>query len=220
MCGRYTLSTVDGPEIAQRFSLITPPDEETLGRFNVCPTETIATVLQPNETASVAWGLRPFRNTKFAPINVRSETVAQRFKWLMTGGRCLVIADGWYEWMKQERKSAPKLPFRYTVDGGVPFAFAGLYDGTGAAILTTEANEICAPIHDRMPVVLEGPEAEAAWLSEDVGAQEAMEFLVALENARVSVAAANPAVNKAGVEGAELLVAPTEPLTPPSDSLF
>ncbi len=91
----------------------------------------------------MAWGLRPFRNGKFAPINVRSETAAQRFKWLMTGGRCLVLADGWYEWLKEERKGAPRLPFRYTVDGGVPFAFAGLYDGTGAAILTTEANDIC-----------------------------------------------------------------------------
>ena len=106
MCGRYTLSTVDGPEIAQRFGLISPPDEETLGRFNVCPTETIATVLQPNAAASVAWGLRPFRGQKFTPINVRSETAAQRFKWLMTGGRCLVLADGWYEWMKQEAKGA------------------------------------------------------------------------------------------------------------------
>jgi putative SOS response-associated peptidase YedK len=220
VCGRYTLSTVDGPEIAQRFGLISPPDEETLGRFNVCPTETIATVLQPNEAASVAWGLRPFRGQKFTPINVRSETAAQRFKWLMTGGRCLVLADGWYEWMKQERKGAPRLPFRYTVDGGVPFAFAGLYDGTGVAILTTEANEICAPVHDRMPVVLEGPEAEAAWLSEDVGVEEALEFLVPLDSGRVSVAPANPAVNKAGVEGAELLVPPEEPLTPPSDSLF
>jgi putative SOS response-associated peptidase YedK len=220
VCGRYTLSTVDGPEIAQRFGLITPPPEETLGRFNVCPTETIATVLQPNETAAVAWGLRPFRNGKFSPINVRSETAAQRFKWLMTGGRCLVLADGWYEWMKQEAKGGQKLPFRYTVDGGAPFAFAGLYDGTGAAILTTEANEICAPIHDRMPVVLEGPEAEAAWLSGDVGVQEALEFLVPLESARVSVAPANPAVNKAGVEGPELLIAPEAPLTQPSDSLF
>jgi putative SOS response-associated peptidase YedK len=220
VCGRYTLSTVDGPEIAQRFSLIAPPEEETLGRFNVCPTETIATVLQPNQAASVAWGLRPFRGQKFTPINVRSETAAQRFKWLMTGGRCLVLADGWYEWMKQERKGAPRIPFRYTVDGGVPFAFAGLYDGTGAAILTTEANEICAPIHDRMPVVLEGPEAEAAWLSEDVGSPVALEFLVPLDSARVSVAPANPAVNKAGVEGAELLTPPEEPPTSPADSLF
>jgi putative SOS response-associated peptidase YedK len=220
VCGRYTLSTVDGPEIAQRFSLITPPDEEALGRFNVCPTETIAVVLEPGEAAAAAWGLRPFRNGSFAPINVRSETAAQRFKWLMTGGRCLVLADGWYEWMKQERNSAPKLPFRYTVDGGAPFAFAGLYDGTGAAILTTEANEICKPIHDRMPVVLEGPEAEAAWLSGEVDVPAALELLVPLENERVSVAPANPAVNKAGVEGAELLTPPETPLTPPSDSLF
>ena len=75
----------------------------------------------------------------------------------MDGGRCLVLADGWYEWLKQERKGAPRLPFRYTVDGGVPFAFAGVYDGTGVAILTTEANEIARPVHDRMPVVLERP---------------------------------------------------------------
>jgi putative SOS response-associated peptidase YedK len=213
LCGRYTLSTVDGPDLAQRFGLVSPPEEETLGRFNVCPTETIATVLQPNQAASVAWGLRPFRGQKFTPINVRSETVQQRFKWLMTGGRCLVLADGWYEWMKQEAKGGPKQPFRYTVDGGVPFAFAGLYDGTGAAILTTEANEICAPVHDRMPVVLPDAEAEAAWLSGDVGVEEALEFLVALDSERVSVAPANPAVNKAGVEGPELL-------TPPSDTLF
>jgi len=217
VCGRYTLSTVDGPDLAQRFGLLSPPDEETLGRFNVCPTETVATVLQPNQAASVAWGLRPFRGQKFTPINVRSETVSQRYKWLMTGGRCLVLADGWYEWMKQEKKGAPRLPFRYTVDGGVPFAFAALYDGTGAAILTTEANEICAPIHDRMPVVLEGPEAEAAWLSGEVDVEGALEFLTPLENARVSVAPANPAVNKAGVEGAELL---TPPLTTASDTLF
>src|SRR6185503_18855659 len=179
----------------------------------VCPTETIATVLQPTQAAAVAWGLRPLRNQKFTPINVRSETVQQRFKWLMTGGRCLVLADGWYEWMKQEAKGGVKQPFRYTVDGGVPFAFAGLYDGTGAAILTTTANEICAPVHDRMPVVLPDREAEAAWLSEDVGVEEAVEFLVPLESTRVSVAAANPAVNKAGVEGSERL-------TPPSDTLF
>jgi putative SOS response-associated peptidase YedK len=213
VCGRYTLSTVDGPEIAQRFSLISPPAEETLGRFNVCPTEPIAVVIEAGKPAAVPWGLRPFRNGSFAPINVRSETAATRFKWLMTGGRCLVLADGWYEWLKEERRGAPKLPFRYTIDGGVPFAFAGLYDGTGAAIITTEANEICAPIHDRMPVVLEGPEAEAAWLSGDVDLTAAGELMAPLPSSRISVAPANPAVNKAGVEGPELL-------TSPSDTLF
>jgi putative SOS response-associated peptidase YedK len=217
MCGRYTLSTVDGPDIAQRFGLLTPPPDETLGRFNVCPTETIATVVAPGEAAAVPWGLRPFRKQSFAPINVRSESAAQRFKWLMTGGRCLVLADGWYEWLKEERKGAPRLPFRYTVDGGAPFAFAGLYDGTGAAILTTAANAVCAPVHDRMPVVLPDPEAEATWLSGDVDVDAALELLVPLEDARVSVAPANPAVNKAGVEGPELL---TPPLTEHSDTLF
>ena len=63
----------------------------------------------------------------------------------MDGGRCLVLADGWYEWLKAEKKGQQRLPFRYTVDDGAPFAFAGVYDGTGVAILTTEANELCAP---------------------------------------------------------------------------
>ena len=174
------LHALDGrrPDLAQRFGLIEPPEDETLGRFNVCPTETVAAVLEPGHAAAVQWGLRPFRSQNYAPINVRAETAGTRYKRLMDGGRCLVLADGWYEWLKQERKGAPRLPFRYTVDGGRPFAFAGVYDGTGAAILTTEANDVCRPIHDRMPVVLEGPEAEAAWLSEDVGVQEALEFLV------------------------------------------
>ena len=76
------------------------------------------------------WGLRPFRNRRFAPINVRSETAHSASSCSMDGGRCLVLADGWYEWLKAEKKGAPRLPFRYTVDGGGPFAFAGVYDGT------------------------------------------------------------------------------------------
>jgi putative SOS response-associated peptidase YedK len=211
VCGRYTLSTVDGPDLAQRFGLIEPPAEETLGRFNVCPTETVAAVVAPGKPAAVAWGLRPFRNSKFAPINVRAETATTRFKWRMVDGRVLILADGWYEWLKQEMKSraaGARIPFRYTVDGGAPFAFAGLYDGTGVAIVTTAANEIAAPVHDRMPVILSDPEAEAAWLSRDVGMDEAAELLRPVASERVSVAPANPAVNKAGVEGPELLTAP------------
>ncbi|RKQ87296.1 putative SOS response-associated peptidase YedK [Solirubrobacter pauli] len=220
MCGRYTLSTVDGPEIAQRFSLINPPSEETLGRFNVCPTETVAAIVAPGEATGVQWGLRPFKNGSFAPINVRSETASKRFKWLMDRGRCLVLADGWYEWLKAEQKGQPKLPFRYTVDDGSLFAFAGVYDRTGVAILTTEANEICKPVHDRMPVILDGPEAEAMWLSKDVAIPEAEGLLIPFPSERVSVAPANPAVNRAGVEGPELLTPPDAPPTPPSDTLF
>jgi len=150
VCGRYTLSTVDGPEIAKRFSLIDPPSEETLGRFNVCPTETVAAVLDPGQISAVQWSLRPFKNQKYAPINVRSETAASRFKWLMDGGRCLVLADGWYEWLKAEKKGGARLPFRYTVDEGGPFAFAGIWGRRriggdlihSALILTTAANAV------------------------------------------------------------------------------
>jgi putative SOS response-associated peptidase YedK len=208
MCGRYTLSTVDGPDIAQRFGLLEPPVPETLGRANICPTEPIAVVVAPREIRAVPWGLRPFRNGSFAPINVRAESATTRFKWLMERGRCLVPADGWYEWLKAEKKTAPRIPFRYTVDGGALFAFAGLFDGTGAAILTGPPNEVCARVHDRMPCVLAGPDAEAAWLSRDVSPAEAATLLGPLPSERVSVAPANPAVNKAGVEGLELLTAP------------
>jgi putative SOS response-associated peptidase YedK len=205
VCGRYTLSTVDGPDLAQRFGLLDPPAEETLGRCNVCPTETVAAVLKPGEVAAVRWGMRPFTKSKWTPINVRSENPSRRW---MEQGRVLILADGWYEWLKQEAKGGARIPFRYTVDGGVPFAFAGLYDGTGVAILTTTANDIAAPVHDRMPVILGGPDSEAAWLSRDVGADAARELLGPLPSDRVSVAPANPAVNKAGVEGFELLTAP------------
>src|SRR3954464_9708481 len=208
MCGRYTLSTVDGPDIAQRFGLLEPPEADTLGRANVCPTEQIAVVVPPREIRAVPWGLRPFRGQKFAPINVRMETANSRFKFLMDGKRCLVLADGWYEWLKSEDKKSPRIPFRYTVDGGAPFAFAGLFDGTGAAILTGPANAVCAPVHARMPCVLADPEAEAAWLSREVPVAAAAELLGPLPSARGWVAPANPAVNKAGVEGLELLTAP------------
>jgi putative SOS response-associated peptidase YedK len=205
VCGRYTLSTVDGPDLAQRFDLLDPPAAETLGRCNVCPTETVAAVLEPREVAAVRWGMRPFTKSKWTPINVRSENPNKRW---MENGRVLILADGWYEWLKQEAKGGARIPFRYTVDGGAPFAFAGLYDGTGVAILTTTANDIAAPVHDRMPVILPDADAEAAWLSSDVGIPEAGELLVPLPSDRVSVAPANPAVNKAGVEGFELLTAP------------
>jgi putative SOS response-associated peptidase YedK len=121
----------------------------------------------------------------------------------------LILADGWYEWLKQEDKArGARIPFRYVVDGGVPFAFAGLYDGEGVAIMTTTANEIAAPVHDRMPVILQSPDEETAWLSRDVGVDAAKELLRPFPSDRVSVAPANPAVNKAGVEGPELIVAP------------
>jgi putative SOS response-associated peptidase YedK len=229
MCGRYTLTTTIGSDIAARFDVrdaaaLAPA---TFGRFNVCPTEQIAVVCAPDgerEARSLRWGLVPPWARQLGkglqPINARSETAADRqpFAALFARAdrRCLVLADGWYEWLRPERKGEPRVPFRYTVDGGGPFAFAGLWDErrvggervASATILTTAANAVCAPVHDRMPCVLAGPEEEAAWLSGELDAVALRELLVPLGAQHTAAAPANPAVNRAGVEGAELLVPP------------
>jgi putative SOS response-associated peptidase YedK len=223
MCGRYTLTTPGGRALAERFDVADPQalDPATLGRFNVCPTEQIAIVTEDGErrAQTVRWGLVPPWAREvgkgFQPINARAETAADKSPfaelWARPERRCLVLADGWYEWLKAEKKGADRIPFRYTVDGGALFAFAGLWGRRrigselvhSALILTCPANAVCAPVHDRMPCVLAGPEEEAAWL-----AGESEGLLGPLADERTTVAAANPAVNKAGVEGPELLVAP------------
>lgn len=229
MCGRYTLTDVNGRRIAQRWDFDERGiDPDTLGRFNVCPTESVLAVTASGggarEARALRWGLVPRSAVAVGkgaqPINVRSETALGNrwFGSLLARGarRCLIPADGWYEWLKPEQPKGPRVPFRYEVDGGAPFAFAGLWsevtvggrDVASATLFTTAANAVCAPVHDRMPVVLADPDAEAAWLSGDVDGAAAAELLLPLAAERTTAAPANPKVNRAGVEGAELLVAP------------
>jgi putative SOS response-associated peptidase YedK len=224
MCGRYTHTQLDPRAIADRFGVEEAAVERaTLGRYNVCPTEQVLAVCGDG-ARSVRWGLVPPWTRKlgagYEPINARTETVTTKrpFAELVARPerRCLVVADGWYEWLRQERPRGTRTPFRYTVDGGALFAFAGLWDTrrvagekvASATILTTAANSICAPVHDRMPCVLPSLEAEAAWLSAHVDAAAAVELLAPLTAERCTAAPANPAVNRAGVEGPELLVVP------------
>jgi putative SOS response-associated peptidase YedK len=193
----------------------------------VCPTETVLGVCGEDGAPvgrALRWGLVPPWARKLGtgpePINARAETLRTKslFAPLVAEAatRCLVVADGWYEWLRPERPRGERVPFRYTVDGGEPFAFAGLWHTTrvqgarlaSVTVLTTAANAICAPVHDRMPCVLDSPESEAAWLSSAVDADAALELLRPLDAARTAARPANPAVNRAGVEGAELLVPP------------
>jgi putative SOS response-associated peptidase YedK len=229
MCGRYTLTTRIGQDIADRFDVrdAAALEPATLGRFNVCPTEQVAVVTAEREARGLRWGLVPPWARELGkglqPINVRAETAAtkQPFAKLLAdpGHRCLVLADGWYEWLKPERKGGARVPFRYTVDGGAPFAFPGLWDDRrvggerigSVALLTTRANPVAAPVHDRMPVILAGPDEEAAWLSGELDAPALTELLVPLGAERTTAAPANPAVNRAGVEGPELIEPPADP---------
>ena len=213
MCGRYTLSISDGGRLADRFDTrdFPSPGSGMLQRFNVCPGEQVLAVDAERRLRPLLWGLRTRGGKAPAPINARAETAAARplFAPLIAeaGGRCLIPADGWYEWLRAERRGPRPAPFHHTVDGGAVFAFAGLHARDSVAILTTTPNAVCARLHDRMPVVLAGPEAEAAWLDPDTTAEEAAELLVPLDSERVAVAPASARVNRAGVEGADLLVA-------------
>src|SRR5919106_1225010 len=215
MCGRYTLTTPGGRALAERFAVGDDFEPSTLERYNVCPTEPIAVVAADGDARvvhTVRWGLVPpwahELGKGFQPINGKSETAADKapFAELMARPErhCLVLADGWYEWLRPEH-GGERVPFRYTVDGGGPFAFAGLFNRRRIAgelmysvcILTCAANSVCAPVHDRMPCVLGGPEEEAAWRA---GEREGVPDPLLAE--RTTAAPANPAVNKAGGEGA------------------
>ena len=216
-----------------------------LGRFNVAPTQEILVVRaspDPEQAAEgvrearlMRWGLVPrwAKDLKvgYRMINAKAETLASSRAYGPLVGkyrhRCLIVADGFYEWMKAEDPKQPRQPWRFTVDGGEPFAFAGLctrkeWDDAGergvedgrlysATIVTTEPNAVVAPVHDRMPAILSGPEAEAAWLRPDLSGEDAVAMCGPLDAARMQGTPANPKLNKVGkgmAEGPELLVAP------------
>jgi putative SOS response-associated peptidase YedK len=237
MCGRYTLTTNDRQRLGERFGAMMPePDAQGFGvdqgvfaRYNVAPTESIVAVVVgktgEREAHLVRWGLVPpyAKSIKGGPpmFNARSETIATKrpFKDLLAKerGRCLILADGFYEWLRPEDKKGDRIPFRFTVDGGEPFAFAGLWSWSkpegewmaSATLLTTTPNPVVARLHDRMPVILPGPDAEAAWLSDDLAPEDATALCVPLDADRMQVTPANPRVNKSGLEdeGPDLLVA-------------
>ena len=227
MCGRYTL-TADPEAIIARYGM-QPPSLEGTRRYNVAPTEPILAVVREKAEEEPAlkllrWGLVPgwAEDLKIGAkmINARVETVREKpsFRRYVekATGRCLILADGFYEWQKPEDKRRPRQPFRFTVDGGGLFAFAGLWARSkideewihSATIITTEANPLVARIHDRMPVILPDREAEEAWLAPGVSAEEALELCVPLDPGRMSAEPVSLRVNKIDpdTEGPELLI--------------
>ncbi len=165
MCGRFTLTT-NIATIAQAFQV--EPTLQTAPRYNVAPTQEVVTVMR-DETKHLAllrWGLIPSwakdESIGNKMINARAETLAEKpsFKRLLTSKRCLIVADGFYEWKKE---AGGKTPMYFTLKDKEPFAFAGLWDTWHSpngeqirtcTLITTQPNDLVSPVHDRMPVIL------------------------------------------------------------------
>jgi len=180
MCGRFVLVT-DLSVVAELFgvadvSLSFLPDRDIHpGR----PVPAVIGTARGNRLASFWWGLVPFwaKDPSIGPrlINARAETVAQKpaFQNAFRKRRCLIPADGFYEWKKE---GMSKKPFRFGLKSGEPFVFAGLYEQWAAAgqkpldtctIITTRANEAVAAVHDRMPVIVPKA-ARELWLNVEI----------------------------------------------------
>jgi putative SOS response-associated peptidase YedK len=177
MCGRYVVTT-PGEVLAELFELDEKP--HLVPRWNVAPTQEVAIVrARPEggrELAMARWGLVPFwakdRAIGNRLINARAESLAEKpaYRDSFKKRRCLVVADGFYEWQKVDGR---KQPWLLRLRDGGPFGFAGLWslwrdkasgeELESCTIVTTSPNELAAPIHDRMPVILPR-ERHAEWL--------------------------------------------------------
>lgn len=228
MCGRYT-NTAGPEELNERFRVPISGPAGT-GRYNIAPTEEVLAIVSPKgeqQARLLRWGLIPpwASDLKGAAkmINARMETVTTKpaFRALIpkASRRALQLADGYFEWLKAEKRSEPRQPFFFQVDGGAPFAFAALWtpanvggewvQSIGLLTCDSSSNPVAAAIHDRMPVILADRDAQQAWLDGSLGAEEALALCCPLAPERLSAKAANPAVNKVQVpEGPELLLAP------------
>jgi len=183
MCGRFTLRTPT-KAIVEAFGLADAPDLQP--RYNIAPTQQVAAIrLDPNtgtrQLSLLRWGLVPFwaddPKIGYRMINARAESVAIKsaFRQAFKKSRCLVVADGFYEWKKT---GATKQPYFVRLKDNEPFAFAGLSEHwhrgdqviDSCSIITTEPNELMEGIHDRMPVIL-SPDDYDLWLEPDFHGQ-------------------------------------------------
>jgi putative SOS response-associated peptidase YedK len=187
MCGRYTLRA-SPEEVAEYFGVseisLTP-------RFNIAPTQEVPAVMASEEGRKLVmlrWGLIPSwakeKSIGAKLINARAETVAEKpsFRSAFKHRRCLIVTDGYYEWKKE---GARKQPYYITLEEVGLFAYAGLWEKwkteegeiSSCTIVTTEANELMRPIHDRMPAILD-PKDYVEWLDPTPRPKEALLSLI------------------------------------------
>ena len=219
VCGRFT-SSQRREAVAERFQVAVP--EGYSERFNLAPTQRALIVRERDEdyeAALVRWGLLPHwakdERISYKLINARAETLLEKpaFRSLLGKYRCLVVADGFYEW--RIGPDGRKEPVHFQLADGGLFAFAGLWtsrrdNATGetvesCTIVTTTPNELVAPVHDRMPVILPR-ELEDAWLDPELPRDHAVELLRPLSGEAMTCTLASPLVNSVRNDGPELLV--------------
>lgn len=209
MCGRFTLRSVDRIRIAleNRVQL-----EQVVPRYNIAPTQPVITVVANDQVLELVWGLIPNWSKEPIPIiNARAETLDKKasFKESFERRRCLILADGFYEW---RRTGKAKKAFFFQLKDGRAFAFAGIWDRwrknettiKSCAIITTDANELLLPIHDRMPVIL-GEESYELWLDSKVSPAELKKLLEPFPSDEMSSWPVSSRVNSADNEGADLI---------------
>lgn len=183
MCGRFVKKSTK-EELRARFGFQNTPPQDTLfdARYNIAPSQEHPIIIVSEDKrviTSMKWGLVPYwsKDPKigYKMINARAEGVHEKpsFKTPLRKKRCLVPADGFYEWSKADNKT--KIPYYFRLKSDEPFAFAGLWDVwerdgqtlRSFTIITTEPNELMEPIHNRMPVILEEKD-EARWLDPEL----------------------------------------------------
>lgn len=221
MCGRYSLTT-PAEAVVALFGL--PPGPNLPARYNIAPTQDVAIVRCADggrALAQVRWGLVPpwaeDLRVGARMINARAETVATRtaFREAYRHRRCLVAADGFYEW--QKRPDGQKQAYWIRLAHGGPFVFAGLWErwrgGDGEAVesctvITTAANALLAPIHGRMPVILD-PGDYDLWLDVSQGDGAVGGLLKPFAEDRLQAVAVSPRVNSVAHDDAAC-IAPVE----------
>ena len=170
MCGRFTI-TLEPAFFQQELDLGKVPSEWT-PRYNTTPSQDIPVITSPaaRDVVILRWGLIPHWAKDPAigsrMINARSETIQEKvsFRNAFKQRRCLILADGFYEWQKPSRRGVPKVPFYFQLTDGAPFTFAGIWETWHSpegdafrtcSIITCPPNDLVAGVHNRMPVILD-----------------------------------------------------------------
>jgi putative SOS response-associated peptidase YedK len=210
MCGRYTLAA-EIEQLQTRFQFDHSVSDYQPS-YNIAPSQEVLAVIrdeEANRAGLLRWGLVPSwandPKVGYRMINARAESAADKpsFRRALRQRRCLIVADGYYEWQRGENQ---KRPMYMRLRSHAPFAFAGLWERWHGAddttlvtctILTTAANAQVQPIHHRMPVILE-PGQEAMWLDRSVTEPEALQSLLAPMDADIlDIYEVSPQVNSA-----------------------